>query len=418
MTGSTVPRLASWGQRLGEALVRAISLADDPEDDDDLRLRKRVGIAIGYIAIATSLARLIGLAAVREANPVLWVVSLGFVAVIGADLAFVARTHRFAAYIAVVLVMAGVAGIFGSLAQGGLATSSASILWALLIPVLALLFLGPRWAVWFFGQYVAMIAVVIALDPVVAPRATPPPYAVSLAVFAFNLIGVGLIVFLVLRSVDLSRRSAQARVDELLTNAIPAPIAARLRRGEQRIAEDYPATTVLFADLVGFTAWVDRTDADRVVEVLDRLFGRFDEEAQAAGVEKVKTIGDAYMAVAGAPQSRSDHADAALVLARAMLRVADEVLGADGADTDGLALRIGLASGPVVGGVIGQRRLLFDLWGDTVNVASRMETAGLPGRIQVAPSTWELLRDRHRFEPREAVDVRGKGPMTTYLFVE
>lgn len=260
--------------------------------------------------------------------------------------------------------------------------------------------------------------VVMALDPLVATLAIPPPYPVRLAVFGFNLMGVGLIVFLVLRATDIGRRAAQARVEELLTNAIPAPIARRLRRGERRIAEDYPATTVLFADLVGFTPWADRTDADRVVEVLDHLFGRFDDLAGAAGVEKVKTIGDAYMAVAGAPEPRSDHADAALALAQAMMRASNEVMARYGAATEGLALRIGLASGSVVGGVIGQRRLLFDLWGDTVNMASRMESAGVPGRIQVAPSTWALLGDRHRFESREGVDVKGKGRMTTYLLAE
>lgn len=400
------------------ALTRAVSLADDPEDDDDLRLRKRVGIAIGYVAMATSTIRVVGLAAAGDYNPVVLAVSAAFVVVMGANLALLARTHRFHRYIAVLLLATAPAGVIGSLALGGLAASSGSILWFMLIPVLALLFLGPRWAVWFFGLYVAVLAVVLALDPLVAARAVPPPYPVALALFGFNLIGVGLIVFLVLRSVDLSRRAAQARSEELLTNAIPAPIARRLRRGEQRIADEYPATTILFADLVGFTPWAERTDADRVVEVLDRLFGRFDELAVAAGVEKVKTIGDAYMAVAGAPEPRSDHADAALGLARAMLVAVVEVLGGYGGATGGLALRIGLASGSVVGGVIGQRRLLFDLWGDTVNLASRMESAGVPGRIQVAPSTWELLRDRYQFEPREGVDVKGKGRMTTYLLAE
>jgi len=409
------PQAASAWQRLRAGLTRVVSLADDPSDDDDLRLRKRVGIAIGYIAAATSVIRVAGLVAVGESNPVLLVVSVAFVAVTGGGLVFVARTHRFNPYIAVLLVAASLAGVVGSLAQGGLAASSGSILWALLIPIVALMFLGPRWSVWFFALYVAMLAVVMALDPVVAVRATPPPYPVRLAVFGFNLIGVGLIVFVVLRSMDLRRRAAQARAEELLTNAIPAVIATRLRRGEQRIAEVYPDTTVLFADLVGFTPWAERTAADRVVETLDRLFSRFDQLAEEHGVEKIKTIGDSYMAVAGAPKPQADHADAALALAQAMLGAASEVLAEQDAP---LELRIGLASGSVVAGVIGQRRLSFDLWGDTVNTASRMESAGVPGRIQVAPSTWELLRDRHRFEPREDVEVKGKGRMTTYLLVD
>ena len=397
------------------ALTHAVSLADDPEDDDDLRLRKRVGIAIGYVAMATSIIRVVGLAAAGAFNPIVLAVSAAFVVVIGADLALLARTHRFNAYIAVLLLAAAPAGVIGSLAQGGLVASSGSIMWFMLIPVLALLFLGPRWAVWFFGLYVAALAVVLALDPLVAARAVPPPYPVVLAVFGFNLVGVGLIVFLVLRSVDISRRAAQARSDELLFNAIPVPIAARLKRGEERIADAYPETTVLFADLVGFTPWAGRTDPDRVVSFLDDLFSRFDALAIQEGVEKIKTIGDSYMAVAGAPEPRDDHAVAALALARGMLGILAEARDRLALDLD---LRIGLASGPAVGGVIGQKRILFDLWGDTVNLASRMESSGLARRIQVAPSTWALLGDTYAFEERQAVDVKGLGLMTTYLLAE
>ena len=163
---------------------------------------------------------------------------------------------------------------------------------------------------------------------------------------------------------------------------------------------------------MGFTPWAQRTDPNQVVSFLDDLFSRFDELAATCGVEKIKTIGDSYMAVAGAPEPREDHAQAAMELARGMLRAL-----ADAQSRLGLALelRIGLASGSVVGGVIGQKRILFDLWGDTVNVASRMESSGVPGRIQVAQSTRELLRGSCSFEERGPVEVKGLGRMTTYL---
>jgi class 3 adenylate cyclase len=218
-----------------------------------------------------------------------------------------------------------------------------------------------------------------------------------------------------LRYTDLRRRRAEARSEELLTNAIPVSIATRLKRGEERIAESYPATTVLFADLAGFTPWARETDAARVVGFLDELFTRFDELAAESGVEKIKTIGDAYMAVAGAPEPRAEHASAAIGLARGMLAALAEVRERLGVS---LELRIGLASGPVVGGVIGQRRILFDLWGDTVNTASRMQSSGVPGRIQVAPSTRELLGDSFRFDDRDPIDVKGLGPMSTYLLAD
>jgi adenylate cyclase len=218
-------------------------------------------------------------------------------------------------------------------------------------------------------------------------------------------------VFLLLRYTDIRRRRAEARVDELLTNAIPGTIAARLKRGERRIAEAYTETTVLFADLVGFTPWTTQTEPMRAVTLLDELFSALDDVTAAHGIEKIRTIGDAYMAVAGAPDPRPDHATAAIDLALAILDAASDWRSANHVD---LELRVGLASGPLVAGVIGHRRILFDVWGETVNTAARMESTGLPGRIQVAPSTWTLVRDRYRFEPRE-LDVKGLGRMTTYL---
>ena len=222
-------------------------------------------------------------------------------------------------------------------------------------------------------------------------------------------------IFGLLRYTDLRRREAEARVDDLLSNAIPSTIAARLKRGEVRIAESYPETTVLFADLADFTPWAQATPPARVVEVLDVLFSRFDELAASNGVEKVKTIGDAYMAVAGAPESVEDHAGAAIALGRDMLAALERARS----DLDiPLELRIGLASGPVVGGVIGHRRILFDLWGDTVNLASRMQTSGIAGRIQVTSSTRDLLGDRYEFEERGSVEIKGLGPMKTFLLTD
>jgi class 3 adenylate cyclase len=151
------------------------------------------------------------------------------------------------------------------------------------------------------------------------------------------------------------------------------------------------------------------------VDLLDELFNRFDDLADRFGLEKIKTIGDAYMAVAGAPEPRADHALAAVELAGAMLTAVDEVRRSTGVP---IAVRIGVASGPVVGGVIGRRRLLFDLWGDTVNLAARMESSGVPGRVQIAESTHaQLPPERFRFEPHE-VEAKGLGRLSTYLLVD
>jgi adenylate cyclase len=219
------------------------------------------------------------------------------------------------------------------------------------------------------------------------------------------------IVFVLLRYTDLRRRIAEARADELLLNAIPASIATRLKHGEDRIAEEYPETTVLFADVEGFTEWTTRTDPERVIGLLDDLFTRLDDVAASSGIEKLKTIGDAYMAVAGAPLPRDDHAMASIHAAREMLVAVAAWRAGHGV---ALELRIGLASGPAVGGVIGRQRILFDLWGETVNTAARMESSGLAGRIQVAESTMRRASPACVFAER-VVDVKGMGRVRAYL---
>jgi class 3 adenylate cyclase len=257
-----------------------------------------------------------------------------------------------------------------------------------------------------------MVAFMVAIDPTAHALNPTTPYAVNLVGQLVNGVVPLMIVFLLLRYTDQRRLAAEARADDLLTNAIPRSIAARLRRGEHRIAEAYPETSIVFADLVGSTSWVHDTPPTQVVDLLDELFTRFDACADASGLEKIKTIGDAYMAVAGAPNPRVDHALPAVEMAFAMLDAVHELRAETGV---ALSARVGVASGPVIGGVIGRRRFLFDLWGDTVNLAARMESSGIAGRIQISASTRALLpADRFTFEARE-VDVKGLGRLTTYL---
>ncbi|HYI66426.1 MAG TPA: adenylate/guanylate cyclase domain-containing protein [Candidatus Limnocylindrales bacterium] len=391
-------------------LNRLVGLADEPTDDDDLRLRKRVGVVAGYILVLGPLQ----LPILAQGLPLSWFVAATMPLVSVLNLIVLARTHRFERYVKILVVMVLLFPAVIEVSLGGLGGASAALVFAFLGPVFALLALGPRRATAWFVAFGVVVIGVILIDPFVSSRIPPQPYPLRLVWYLANL-GVPLgITFAMLRYTDLRRRRAEARSEELLTNAIPVSIAARLKRGEERIAESYPETTVLFADLAGFTPWARSTDPAQVVGFLDELFTRFDELAAKSGVEKIKTIGDAYMAVAGAPEPNPEHAAAAIGLARGMLAALAEVRDRHGVP---LELRIGLASGTVVGGVIGQRRILFDLWGDTVNTASRMQSSGVEGRIQVAASTRELLQDHWRFEEREPVEVKGLGPMTTYLLV-
>jgi guanylate cyclase len=391
-------------------LRRILAFADDPFDDDDVRRRKHVGVAAG---ILTTLAPL-SLPAQAGQFALSWPLAIGLSAFSVINLVILARTGNFDRFV-VLLISAGVVFVpSATFMGGGITGSSAGLVWAFLIPAYAILALGPHRAVRWFVVYLGVVVAMVLVDPLARVAVARPSYELQVFGQLENTVLPLAITFLLLRYTDTRRLAAEARVDELLTNAIPATIAARLRRGERRIADAYPDTTVLFADIVGFTPWAQRTPPREVVDVLDDLFSAFDASAERHGLEKIKTIGDAYMAVAGAPTPRPDHAAVTVAAARDMIRVVDERRAAGGAP---LEIRVGIASGPTVGGVIGQRRLLFDLWGDTVNLASRMESSGVPGRIHVAASTRALLGRDVDSEPRE-VEIKGLGRLTTYLLPE
>jgi adenylate cyclase len=200
--------------------------------------------------------------------------------------------------------------------------------------------------------------------------------------------------------------------ERLLLNILPGPIADRLKAGEERIADAFPEVTVLFADIVGFTTLSASRSAQAVVELLNDLFTRFDLAAQEFGIEKIKTIGDAYMAVCGLPDPAPDHMERMMRMAVSMLRLAKESGDERGTPVH---LRIGVHSGPVVAGIIGRRKFIYDLWGDAVNLASRMESHGIPDAIQVTRPIFEKLQGRYPFQARGSIDVKGKGSVETWV---
>lgn len=203
----------------------------------------------------------------------------------------------------------------------------------------------------------------------------------------------------------------KARSEQLLHNVLPQPIGERLKRGEAPIADTFPDVTILFSDLVGFTELSARMPAADLVEMLNEIFSELDALAAKHGVEKIKTIGDAYLAVAGIPVPREDHAQAIAEMAIDMLLVQQQYAQRRRLP---LQMRIGVNTGPVVAGVIGKHKFTYDLWGDAVNVASRMESHGVAGRIQITEATYRRLGDRYVTEERGEVDVKGKGTMTTW----
>jgi guanylate cyclase len=238
---------------------------------------------------------------------------------------------------------------------------------------------------------------------------------------ALNIIGAGAVAFTMLASFANQRNEAlkalrleQEKSEALLVNVLPSTIAERLKGESQSIADHIDSASILFADVVDFTPLARRLAPAEVVGMLDHLFSHFDTLVERHGLEKIKTIGDCYMAAAGVPDPRTDHARRAALLA---LDMRDAVTTSGIAGDLGLKLRIGINSGPVVAGVIGTKRFLYDLWGDAVNVASRMETNSTPGEIQITRSTYELLKDEFECTPRGTIDVKGKGPMETWYLM-
>ena len=205
---------------------------------------------------------------------------------------------------------------------------------------------------------------------------------------------------------------AQEQSERLLLNILPAVIAKQLKHQPTTIADNFHAVTVLFADIVGFTELSSQTSPSELVELLNQIFCLFDELAEIHSIEKIKTIGDAYMAVAGLPDYRSDHA---LAIANMALDMQKSVLKFNQKNNLSFQIRMGISTGPVVAGVIGLKKFAYDLWGDTVNTASRMESHGIPDNIQICEATYQILKDKYLLEKRGLIKIKGKGEMMTYL---
>jgi adenylate cyclase len=223
-------------------------------------------------------------------------------------------------------------------------------------------------------------------------------------------------VFYAVRAIARAEAAAErefARSEALLTNILPPAIAARLKRAnEPVIADSHAEASILFADLAGFTARAADTLPVKLVLFLNDLFTAFDQLVERYGLEKIKTTGDAYMVVSGVPAPRADHAEA---LARLALDMRAAVVRIAESSGRALSIRIGISSGPVVAGVVGTKKFFYDVWGDTVNVASRMESTGEPGKIQVSEATYVLLKDAFELEARGEIEVKGKGRMRTWF---
>ncbi len=315
----------------------------------------------------------------------------------------------FVGIVYVLLVFQVVEPLVETVAQGGLAPSGMVILYGILAVLGALIVLSVRQAFWSFLAFVFTVVLAVVLPNWIEPLTVNDAGDVGIAI---NTIVATSFVFAGMAYFVRQRDRFQRESDDLLHNILPHEIATRLKSNNTIIADDYESASVLFADMVDFTPMSAAMTPSQLIALLNDLFAAFDGFVEELGLEKIRTVGDEYMVAAGVPQARPDHGHAIAELA---LRIRDHT--ANQFDGHSISMRIGINSGPLVAGVVGTHKFSYDLWGDVVNTASRMESAGIPGSIQVTEATYELIRDRFLCEPRGIISVKGKGEMNTYLLL-
>ena len=315
---------------------------------------------------------------------------------------------------------------------GNFITASGVILWGLLAPIGAILFFGVRESVAWFFAWVFLTLLSGFFDFVLADEVLKPQYAIpirtSVIFFALNFVTVATMIYILLRYSIQEKQKMQAKLEEahvllkaeqekserLLLNILPAPVAERLKTSDQTIADGFADVTVMFADIVNFTHVAASLSPNQVFSMLNRIFSAFDEMAERFGLEKIKTIGDAYMVAGGLNDGDIDYSSAIADMAVAMRDTLHRDFAVNSAH---LEMRIGIGTGPVVAGVVGKKKFIYDLWGDTVNIASRITAEGVPGMIQCDTTTYRRLCDSFEFYEPQTIYLKGKGEMTVYRLI-
>jgi adenylate cyclase len=315
---------------------------------------------------------------------------------------------------------------------GNFITASGTSLWGLLAPIGALLVFGVREsAAWFFA-FIFLTALSGFFDYFLADSiaATAPKVAIRTSVFFFalNFAAISSIVYLLLRFAVQEKAKAQAsleathhllqeeqeRSERLLLNILPGPIAERLKHDKQTIADGFADVTVMFVDIVNFTRIAEGLTPQQVFAMLNRIFSSFDELAEQFSVEKIKTIGDAYMVAGGLNNESDNYAKSIADLAIAMRDLLHRDFTINNMHLD---VRIGIGTGPIVAGVLGKKKFIYDLWGDTVNLASRITSEGVPGMIQVDSTTYQRLAKCFTFAEPQTIHLKGKGETVVYRLI-
>ena len=399
-------------------LASILKMGESLNDAQDIRLQKSLLVAASLMFIAVS--ALWGIAYILLGESTAGWIPLAYSFVSFLSVVYFSLTGQYRVFRASQFGLILILPFFVMMALGGMINGSVVILWSFNCPLGALLFAdyrqSPRW-LW---AYLALLALSGFLQPYAA-HANPLSQGTIIAFFVLNIGAVSSIAFILLHYFVGQKERAyrllrveQDRSEGLLLNVLPREIADRLKAGERVIADHHPAVSILFADLVGFTPLSNALSPIEMVELLNEIYSHFDTLIEKYGVEKICTIGDNYMIAAGAPRARADHAE---VLARLALEMNAYINSLPPVGEWRLAFRMGINSGPAIAGVIGQKKFAYDVWGDTVNTASRMESQGEPGRIQVTQATRDLIQAEFVCQRRGALDVKGKGEMETWFLV-
>jgi adenylate cyclase len=412
---TTVSRMRGLADLVPAHLAR---IGADPQDDEDTRAAKALLVLISVLILPVAL--LWALLYLGFGSPVGWV-PLAYFAVLLAALVVFSRTRDFITFLRVSQLAIILAPTLSMAPLGGFLDAGGVGLWGILAPLGALVFSDVRSAARWYVAYLVVFLGSGFIGELLGGVSPAVPRWFTSTMLALNVAVGGTIVFTLLALFARQRRDAlaalrveQERAESLLLNILPQSIAARLKVETRTIADQFSSASILFADVVDFTPLAEQLPAAEVVAILDDLFSHFDELAERHGLEKIKTIGDCYMVAAGVPSPRPDHAHAVALMALDMqsaMRSVDELAHL------GLELRVGINSGPVVAGVIGRKRFLYDLWGDAVNTASRMQSHGASGQIQITRATMELIADEFVCEPRGTIPVKGRGEIETWYLV-
>jgi adenylate cyclase len=414
-----VRRLSTFYERLRTAGI-------SPSDSEELRMKKVVllfacGLMIAAAGIWLALYQSLGL-------PVSASLPVAFQIASVATLVYYLLTLNFDVFRAIQLGFFLFVPFVVQWSIGNFVSASGMILWGLLAPVGAIVLYSARESIPWFVAYIVLTLATGYVDYELAwlpPKGPKVPLSTSVVFFALNFAAMSTLVYSLLRFAFSEREKSRLRLEEahaglhqeqerserLLLNVLPAPIAERLKRQESPIADGFAEVTVMFADIVNFTRMAGVLAPGEVFSLLNRLFSDFDALAEEHGLEKIKTIGDAYMVAGGLNAGQNGRCAAIAELALAMRTLTE---GAYSVGDHSLRLRIGLATGPVVAGVVGTRKFIYDLWGDTVNIASRLTSESEPGRIQVDERSHALLSPSYAFEAPRTLNLKGKGYTTVY----